>query len=122
MTNVATALYGFWSGFGIPAYVENTVPEDAQMPYITYRLAQPDWREPMSMYARVWYRSTSFVDIAAKVDEISKALATGYSAKIDNGYIVLMKDVFFCQYMPDDSGDGAIKTAYLSLIMHAEVD
>lgn len=118
MTNVATALYSFWSSFSISAYVEDTVPENAQMPYITYRLAQPDWDSVMSMYARVWYRSTSFTGLAAKVDQISRVLDSGYSISGDGFYMALMKDSNFCQYMPDSSGDGAIKTAYLSLIMH----
>ena len=118
MTNVATALYSFWSNFSIPAYVENAVPENAQMPYITYRLAQPEWDSVMSMYARVWYRSTSFAGLAAKVDQISRVLDSGYSISGDGYYMVLMKDSNFCQYMPDSSSDGMIKTAYLSLIMH----
>lgn len=140
MTNIATALSYFWNGFGIPAFVEGTVPDkmpeelsvrnidgtpviferDApvKMPYITYRLAQPEWDEPMSMYARVWYRGTSFKGLASKIDQISDALKSGYSVSDDGFYMALMKDSNFCQYMPDDSGDGMIKTAYLSLIMH----
>lgn len=119
MTNIAIALYDFWSSFGIPVYVEDTVPDDAQMPYITYRLAQPDWLNPMSMYARVWYRGTSFAGIAAKVDQISKALEHGFSVSGDGFYMVLTKDVNFCQYMPGDTTDEMVKAAYLSLVMHA---
>lgn len=124
MTNVATALYDFWSGFGIPAFVEGTVPDKLPdgtpvvMPYITYRLAQPEWDEPMSMYARVWYRSTSFAGLAAKVDQISDVLKSGYSVSDNGFYMALMKDSNFCQYMIDDSEDGMVKMAYLSLIMH----
>ena len=124
MTNVATALYDFWSGFGIPAFVEGAVPDElpdgtpVTMPYITYRLAQPEWDEPMSMYARVWYRGTSFNGLADKVDQISNALKSGYSVSDDGFYMALMKDNNFCQYMIDDSEDGMVKMAYLSLIMH----
>ena len=38
MTNTAKALYQFFSGFGLPAYVEYNVPDEAALPYITYRL------------------------------------------------------------------------------------
>ena len=31
----ANAIYNFWNSFGITAYEENTVPEDAIFPYIT---------------------------------------------------------------------------------------
>ena len=34
----AAAIYQFWSGFGLTAYEENTVPTDAAFPYITYQL------------------------------------------------------------------------------------
>lgn len=130
MTNIAKALQDFWAGFGIPAFVEGTVPDkmpDAhgdmqpvKMPYITYRLAFPDWLNPMSMYARVWYRGTSFLPLSQKVDEIAMAIGdSGVTIPFQNGFVTLMKDANFCQYLPDESEDGAIKTAYLSLVMHA---
>ena len=34
----AQALHSFWSGFGLTAYDENTVPDGAQLPYITYEV------------------------------------------------------------------------------------
>ena len=30
------AVHDFWSSFGLTAYDENAVPDNAQMPYITY--------------------------------------------------------------------------------------
>ena len=41
MINTARALYGFFSGFGLPAFVEYSVPEDAELPYITYPQKEP---------------------------------------------------------------------------------
>ena len=124
MTDVATALYEFWSGFGIPAFVENTIPDEmpdgtpVKMPYITYRLAEPDWINPISMYARVWYRGTSFTWLSAKVDEIGREIGTGKTIPFENGCLTLFKDDIFSQYM-SESDDGMVKTAYLSLIMHS---
>jgi hypothetical protein len=97
--------------------VENSVPDEAIMPYITYRLAEPDWDEPMSMYAKVYYRTTSFAGISATIDEINQALKNGKSFSFDGGYIALFKDSNFCQFMNDE--DEAVKAAYLSYIMHA---
>ena len=54
MTNTAKALYQFFSGFGIPAYVEYAPPDNAQLPYITYQLIEPDWDDGGTFYARVW--------------------------------------------------------------------
>lgn len=126
MTNVATVLQLFWSGFGIPAFPEGSVPDTfpdgsgnevpVTLPYITYRLAVPEWNSQTQEYARVWYRSTSFVEISRKVDEIRRAIGEGLTMKFDGGFLALMPDDLFCQYMAD--ADPAIKTAYISLILH----
>lgn len=114
MTNTAMILQEFWSSFGIPAYVEQTVPDEAQMPYITYRLAEPDWDSETTIYARIWYRSTSFVSIADKVDEISHKIDSGLTIPFDGGMMVIFKDPIFVQYIPNENGDFNIKCAYLS--------
>ena len=126
---VVTALQSFWSQFGIPAFQEGTVPDEmpdgkgglkpVTMPYITYRVIIPDWSQPASTFARVWYRSTSYNGIYSKVSEISEVIGRGTSIKVkDFGLIWLFKDTNFFQYMPDETGDGNIKIAYLSLIEH----
>ena len=116
MTQTAQALYTFFSAFDIPAYVEYTEPDGAQPPYITYQLAEPDWRDNMSIQARVWYRDTSFTAIAAKVDEIRAALGNGISINTDSGAVYLWADGNFAQFQPME-GDPTLKCAYLSLIM-----
>ena len=118
MTNTAMALYEFFSGFDIPAFVEYTVPDDVKPPYITYQLVSPQWRDSATMYARVWYRSISFEAIAAKVDEISAAIGEGISIDTDDGAIWLFKGSNFAQYMPME-GDDTLKVVYLSLTIHA---
>ena len=119
MLNVATALYSFFSSFNIPAYAENTVPDGTQMPYITYRMVQPDWRSKTSMYARVWYRSTSFIEVATKVDEIRQALGEGISIKTDDGAVYLWSDEIWCQFMSPEDADPTLKCAYLNFVMQA---
>ena len=51
MLDTAQALYRFFSSFGIPAFVENNVPDEmpvngqlvqVQPPYITYQLREPE--------------------------------------------------------------------------------
>ena len=34
----AAALHSFYSSFGLTAYEENSVPDDAEFPYITYNI------------------------------------------------------------------------------------
>lgn len=119
MTNTAKALYTFWNGFGIPAYIENCVPDDAAMPYITYSLYEPTWNATASLTARVWYRSTSLTGISAKVDEIAHAVGGGAQLTLDDGgFLVLFKDSPFAQYIGDESSDGMTKCFYLLFVAH----
>jgi len=118
VTDTARVLYDFWSSFGIPAYVEHCVPDDAAMPYITYTLNEPVWRDTASLTARVWYRSTSFAGLAAMVDSISRAIGGGLTIPFDGGFIALFKDTNFAQYIGDESDDGMVKCVYLSLVAH----
>lgn len=122
MTQTATALYSFFSGFGIPAYVESTEPDGAPAPYITYELAEPAWRGSASIHARVWYRDTSFAGIAGKVDEIRAALGEGVSMPTDSGAVYLWaEDDNWAQFQPMP-GDPTLKCAYLSLVLQANTN
>lgn len=118
MTQTATALYTFFSSFGIPAYVEYTEPDNAPAPYITYELVDPDWLGQAPIHARIWYRDTSFTAIAGKVDEIKAALGPGVSIKTESGAVYLWPDDNFAQFQPME-GDPTLKCAFLSLIIQA---
>ena len=37
MMTFASAYKDYWLSFGLPVYDENTVPDTARMPYITYQ-------------------------------------------------------------------------------------
>ena len=118
ISNIVTALYTFFSGFGLDAYPEDTVPDEAQLPYITYRVAIPEWENPISLYARVWYRSVSFAAISAKVGEIDEEIGPGAFVPFKDGAIWIFKGTPFAQFMPMD-GDPNLKCMYLSMTMQA---
>lgn len=117
MNEVAKALYDFWSSFGLNACVEGYVPDEWQMPYITYSLTKPEWRSQGLHYARVWYRDTSYNAISEKLKEIEDRIGDGYSIPTDSGFICIYKDSQFIQFQPDE--DVTVKIAYLSLILEA---
>lgn len=117
MNGTAKGLYQFWTGFNIPAYPEYAVPDDAVLPYITYELVQPNWRDSSPYFARVWYRDTSYVDITRKVDEISAEIGEGKRIVLDDGYLFLFKDSTFIQFQPVED-DEDLKVAYLQMICH----
>ena len=119
MTNTAVALYTFFSGFGLPAYVIGCVPDDAEVPYITYQLREPDWRSPTQLYAELWYRSTSLVQINAKADQIRAAIGEGKSIPTPNGAIYLCEFTAEPLYM---EGDDTLKRMYMTFTLYAHTD
>lgn len=118
MTETAKALYNLWSSFGLPAYVEYHIPDDAEMPYITYELSEPEWKGQAAIKARVWYRDTSYNDINEKCGEISEYIGDGITIPTSDGMIAVFKDTAFIQFQPYEDETG-VKLAYLSLILQA---
>jgi hypothetical protein len=118
MTETAKALSAFWNSFGIPAYVEEHVPDDAVLPYITYTVVNPDWRESASTQGRVWYKGDSFTNLNRKVDEISELIGEGHSIRTRDGLIAIYKDVNFVQIQPFPE-DTQMRVAYINLVLNA---
>ena len=48
------AIHSFWSSFGLTAYDENSVPDTAELPYITYSLSYDTFDHQVSMVANLW--------------------------------------------------------------------
>ena len=71
VSDKSQAIQNFWERFSIPAYDSATVPDNEQMPYITYECKTSAFDETISMMASLWYRSSSWADISQKADEIS---------------------------------------------------
>ena len=118
MTNTAKALHSFFSGFGLPAYAEYSVPDEAQLPYITYQLTESDWRDQSSLYARIWYRSARLTEVNAKADQIRAAVGECASIPTDTGALYLYPGSPYAQYMPME-GDDTLKVVYLNFTLTA---
>ena len=111
----AAAIYQFWSSFGLTAYEENTVPEDAAFPYVTYQLVTDSFDREVAATASLWYRSESWTAINAKTEEISAHIGLGGKIiKCDGGRIWIKRGQPFAQNMGDESDD-LIKRKYLNL-------
>lgn len=111
----AAAIYQFWNSFGLTAYEENTVSDDAKFPYITYQLVTDSFDREVQVTASLWYRSESWTAINAKTEEISQKISRG--GKIipcDGGAIWLKRGQPFAQNMGDESDD-LIKRKYLNI-------
>ena len=111
----AAAIYQFWNGFDLTAYEENTVPEDAAFPYITYQLVTDSFDREVAATASLWYRSESWTAINAKTEEFSAHIGLGGKIiKCDGGRIWIKRGQPFAQNMGDESDD-LIKRKYLNL-------
>ena len=111
----AAAIYQFWNSFGLTAYEENTVPDNATFPYITYQLVTDSFGREAPVTASLWYRSESWTAINAKTEEISQKISRG--GKIiacDGGTIWLKRGQPFAQNMGDESDD-LIKRKYINI-------
>lgn len=113
MKNTAQALYEFWSGFDIPAFVEGHVPEEAQLPYITYSLTETEPLEASSHYARLWYRDTGLGTMLTKVDEIKETVKQGVTIPCTGGYVAIRPGSPLVQTMQDQ--DRTVQYAYFNL-------
>ena len=111
----AAAIYQFWNSFGMTAYEENTVPNDAAFPYITYQLVTDSFDREVPVTASLWYRSESWTAINAKTEEISQKISRGGKIiSCDGGAIWLKRGQPFAQNMGDES-DNLIKRKYLNI-------
>lgn len=112
MTNVSKALYKFFSQFGLPAYVENNVPANAQLPYITYTQTANNWRDTGSIQMRVWQQSTSFVGVNNVIDTVIDTVGEGVSIPTGNGCVVMYPSNPYIQSQPSD--DPSLKILYVN--------
>lgn len=112
----AQALNKFWSSFDIPAYDENTVPDDAQMPYITYQTLTDSIGSVLPMSATLWYGNTYVWDaIQQKAEEIAQRIGQNgyYLEKIDGGYVWLTKGTPFAQRMQSEQDN--VRQIYINV-------
>lgn len=115
MLNTAAKLKAFFAGFGLPAYTLASVPEEVELPYISYRLIEPEWDKQADTYCQVFYPKNRLEALLTKADQIAAAIGTGHQIKMPGGYIVLYPAENFIQIM----SDAHTQSAYISLIIKA---
>lgn len=104
--NNLQALHSFWSGFGLKAYDAMSVPDDAQLPYITYEVSDDTFGNQLAQYASIWYRDSSWSSITAKSKEIENFISRGGRMyKYDGGAIWIQKSSPFAQRMEEPEDD-----------------
>lgn len=109
------ALSSFWNSFDLIAYDENTVPDDAKLPYITYEVSSDDFGKVLVQTASLWYRSSSWSDITAKEEQIASYITRGGRlVKYSDGAFWIQKEQPWAQRMNDPS-DQMIRRIVLNI-------
>lgn len=104
--NKVQALNSFWSGFGLKAYDENSVPDSEPFPYMTYESPVDDFDHKIASSASLWYRSSSWEDITLKEMQIANTISRGgVLVPFDGGVIWICKGNPWAQRMSDASDE-----------------
>lgn len=95
MTGIKKALYAFWSSFGIPAYLADAVPAEAEYPYITYEAVQGAGLGWTVLTAVGWFvtRENGNAARTALMDKVAKAIPEGgVRLPCDGGFVALYRN------------------------------
>lgn len=111
------ALHSFWSGFGLTAYDATSVPDNAQMPYITYEALSDDFGNATTQTASLWYHSTSWTGVTAKEQQIAGTLKNGGKmVSFTDGAIWIQKGTPWAQRLSDPS-DRDVRRVVLNVVI-----
>lgn len=123
--NKHAAIQSFFSGFGLNAYPSTSVPTGSDapsFPYLTYTVSTDCELGRVAVTASLWYRSTSWTALNAKVEQISRAVGTRTVIECDDGAIIVRRGNPWAQPMGDDS-DNMIKRKILAFeFLYATTD
>jgi len=110
----AAAIQAFMSQFGIPAYSDAAVPENAALPYITYTPVSGSWGDgQVPLYVNIWTKGSE-ADINARAEQIGDALGIGgVMLPYGDGAVWLMRGTPFSQAVQDT--DSEIKRRYINI-------
>lgn len=108
------ALQSFFSRFGVTAYDENTVPDNAPLPRITYQVITDNFNVQNVLSASIWDRSKSWKSVTDILHEMEKSLGYGGTTiRYDEGMLWLYRALPFAQRMGDE--DDSIRRIVLNI-------
>lgn len=109
------AINSFWNGFNIPAYDENSIPDDVELPYISYSAQTGSLDDTLLITASIFDRSMSWKFASDKADEIAEYVGRFVVLPLDEGYLWLTPGSPFAQRMSDNIYNDTIKRIYIVL-------
>jgi hypothetical protein len=115
--NKDQTLNNFWNSFDIPAFDENTVPDNTIFPYITYEMSSDNFGNVLVQTASLWYRDSSWTAITNKSQEIADFITRGgRMLTYDGGALWIQKASPWAQRL-DDPSDDMIRRIVLNVIV-----
>lgn len=109
------AYNNYWSGFGIPAFEANSVPDKQPKPYITYESSFDDFGNQLSLTASLWYRTSTWSEVVVKATQIEQAIGRGgQMIRYDGGAFWIHRGTPFA-IRTGDSADDMIKRIVLNV-------
>ena len=124
--NKQQAYKAFWSGFGVLAFEENSVPtqdvleslaKDSNLPsdmYIAYQVLIDDLDHAVYPTASIYHRSTSWEKSDLLANAISQRIQNMDTIKLDNGRMFITKGSPFAQHLLEE-GDVTYRRIVLNL-------
>ena len=111
------AVHRFLSGLGMPAYPQAAVPDDAELPYLTYALVVGDWDEgEVNIPVTMWFRTSSEAIPNAAVRAVKDAVPRGgVMVPCDGGALWVKRGSPFAQAVVVDGDEDGMKRRYVNL-------
>lgn len=107
------AIQQFWEQF-LRAYDENTVPDGAVLPRITYSYSRAEFGPVVPLSASIWDRSYRWEGVETVAEEIYETLGLGgIILEYDDGKLWLRRGTPFSQRMAE--ADDAIRRIYINI-------
>lgn len=96
------ALDSFWNSFGVPAWDENTVPDDAPFKKITYEIITNEFGVPTTTTVSIYDRSDGWKSVTDIFHLVKDRLKNGgVTIQSNDGIIWLKPGTPFCQRFGD---------------------
>ena len=118
VAEIMKGLNQFFSPFGT-AYIETSVPESAEFPYITYKCGSEDWKNKALISCSIYSKSSSYVELSEIAEKILDSARDGAIINIDGGYLCIYLGEPAFQIVPNT--DYNIRQGYITFVIHCEV-
>lgn len=118
VAEIMKGLNKFFSQFGM-AYIETSVPESAEFPYITYKCGSEDWNNKALISCSIYSKSSSYLELSEIAEKILDSARDGAIINVDGGYLCIYLGEPEFQIVPN--ADYNIRQGYINFVVHCEV-